>query len=644
MQRPKITLALVTVLVATVASSLTAADPPRPGTDGNGLDENESATLWSRDDDSRYISNAAYREAYGENRTTIHQIANGTDLTFTRPPTTARIWTRNDYADFTPGNRSTSVYPVDAQLTNSTFIADAHATVFAVMPSTKAHRTPTDTTWYVAPEGRVRGIVDYRIRTPANRSVSNGTAKRTVLWTVQDHDITEVRLLQDGTVVARTDGSQLPVLNYSIGGRETTLTLEADIEVRVRKTVIVERLGNVSAPNTTAAPPNATVSRPNTTDGRSDEPTATASGTTRNGTAATGEPATGSNVTVPRDPGQNGTRTITNRSVVIDSVTVSDELDVQVYDLNVSMYTATYPDTDIGVAIFKNRPWQGYTLTPDETARVRGVWRFYTARDMDWDTLTKATADGSERIESDALPVYVHAYPSKLRPRTEPTRIGPDFIEIWGVERPTPAGTLGENVTVDVVTDPYETSYGMAVRYRDVDRDALTVHGIVQGVNATLVDPERGRERHVRESELTVDIVARNESGATLRLELRDATTDHPISLTGVDGPRYEPILEDMRAGYITVADQRVKTNESGLATVRVTESGVYTARYHPGSWLRHDPAYTGDTATVRWHPLTTVAGWFALVVQTFQWFLPFAFAVYAGRKLGRMFRWGGEQ
>jgi len=43
-------------------------------------------------------------------------------------------------------------------------------------------------------------------------------------------------------------------------------------------------------------------------------------------------------------------------------------------------YYAEYPNGDSGVAIFQSRPWQGYTLTEEDDARVRGVWRFYTAR------------------------------------------------------------------------------------------------------------------------------------------------------------------------------------------------------------------------------------------------------------------------
>lgn len=47
--------------------------------------------------------------------------------------------------------------------------------------------------------------------------------------------MTEVRLLSGDDVVARSDGSQTPVVDYDIADSgPTTLTLEADIEVELR--------------------------------------------------------------------------------------------------------------------------------------------------------------------------------------------------------------------------------------------------------------------------------------------------------------------------------------------------------------------------------------------------------------------------
>jgi len=133
---------------------------------------------------------------------------------------------------------------------------------------------------------------------------------------------------------------------------------------------------------------------------------------------------------------------------------------------------------------------RGYTLTEDGEARVRGIWRFYTARDTNWDTLVRSNRTDSATVESDAIPVYVHAYPSRIGPRAEPVRDGPELIETWGTDRPSPVGTIGENINIDIVNRSYTTTYGVAVRAETIDREALHVAGIVRGVNASIVEPD----------------------------------------------------------------------------------------------------------------------------------------------------------
>jgi hypothetical protein len=581
----RIAIALSAVLLAGLASSTATAGPPRPGTEGNGLDENESATLWSRDVDSQAISDPAYREAYGESRTPLQAVANQTDLTFKRPPATASTWTRHDHRDYDPGDRTTSVYPQDATLNDSRFVRDVRASVFAVTPSTKAHRTPEETTWYIAPEGQVLGAVDYRVRTPSGVD----RADRTVSWSVDSHEITEVRLLQNGSAVTRVDGSHRPNLTYELRAREGAMTLEADIEATLEKTTREAYYVTVTGPN----------------------------GTNR-----------------------TEKRWRTSTTTVDDSITVSETLDVEVYDLSVTRYRTTYPDGSSGIAVFQNRPWQGYTLAGNGSATVRGVWRFYTARDTAWDSLTRATSEGHRRVESDALPVYVHAYPSELGPRSEPAGTGPEITTVWGERRTSPNSTIGEHVNVEIVSSPYETSYGIAVRYSGFNADAFAVRGIVRGVTATIRTPAADHTRHVRESELSLEVTSQNESGATLVVKLEDRETGEPIVLDQTDDPRYAPLLDGGRSGYVTVAGQRLETNASGMATVRVDDSGLYTARYHPGSWLSHDLAYKSDTASARWHPLATVAGWVSLVTDLILWFLPFGLAWYAGRQIGLLFSW----
>jgi len=566
MNHRELSVLMAGLLATSLVTGIVAADPPRPGTEGNGLTENESATLWSRDADN-YISQEEYRQRYGENRSAVHQVANGTDITFKRPPATAATWTRNDFDNLDAGAPDTSVHPPHADLEDGVFIEDAHATIFAVQPSTRGHLESGEAPLYIAPNGTMRGFVDYRVRVPNGSSSGNTT----ISWSLTEHEIEEVRLKKDGETIAERDGAHTPALDYQIEDAwSANLTLEAEISVRLKKTVRTDL----------------------------------------------------------------GDRTDVDITYRTESRNVSDSIAVEIYDLSASPYYAEYPNGDAGVAIFQSRPWQGYTLTEDGETRVRGIWRFYTARNTNWDTLVQSNRTDSATVQSDAIPVYVHAYPSRIGPRAEPVRDGPELIETWGTDRPSPVGTIGENINIDIVNQSYTTTYGVAVRAENVDRKALQVAGIVRGVNASIAEPGRGSERQLRRSNLTVGVIKQNQSQATLRVELRDNQTGAPITL---DESRQYPIGGTARNGYITVADQRVETNASGVAIVPIDEPGIYTARYHPGSWLGHNPAYVSDTATARWHSLGTIDGWFAFLFEVGWQLIPFVVMFYAGRRVLRM-------
>jgi len=566
MNHQELSVLMAGLLATSLVTGVVAADPPRPGTERNGLSENESATLWSRDADN-YIGQEEYRQRYGENRPAVHQVANGTDITFKRPPATAATWTRNDFEDLDAGGPDTSVHPPHADLEDGVFIEDAHATLFAVQPSTRGHLESGEAPLYIAPNGTMRGFVDYRVRVPNGSSSGNTT----ISWSLTEHEIEEIRLKKDGETIAERDGAHTPALDYQIEDDwSANLTLEAEISVRLKKTVRIDM----------------------------------------------------------------GDRTDVDVTYRTESRNVSNSIGVEIYDLSASPYYAEYPNGDAGVAIFQSRPWQGYTLTEDGETRVRGIWRFYTARNTNWDTLVQSNRTDSATVQSDAIPVYVHAYPSRIGPRAEPVRDGPELIETWGTDRPSPVGTIGENINIDIVNQSYTTTYGVAVRAENVDREALQVAGIVRGVNASIAEPGRGSERQLRRSNLTVGVIKQNQSQATLRVELRDNQTGAPITL---DESRQYPIGGTARNGYITVADQRVETNASGVAIVPIDEPGIYTARYHPGSWLGHNPAYVSDTATARWHSLGTIDGWFAFLFEVGWQLIPFVVMFYAGRRVLRM-------
>ena len=563
-----VSVALLSVVTLATVATAVAAEPPRPGTTNSGLNESEEATLWSKQPVDNYVSPETYREAYGENRTTIHEIANGTDVSFTEPPAAADQWTTYAHETYEPGDRDASVHPPWAARTNGTYIKDAHASVFAVTPATETYLNESETLFYVAPDGQVLGVVDYRIEIPPSTTPDD----RHISWELDSHEIAEVRLLKDGEELASIDGTSHPAFDYDVAGDEATFTIEADINASLVRTTRFDHSGSV------------------------------------------------------------------HRQLLNESVTVSNSITVDIYDLRATAHHTDYPSGETGVSIFQTKPWQGYTLDENGTEEVRGVWRFYQARDTEWDTLERSTSTRTSSFDSAVLPVYVHAYPSRLGPRTKPEYGGPRIIELWGQELETPKAELPENVSVEVVDEPYEASYGMAVESRAVERDSVTVHGIVYGTKADIRAPIEGAERPLRESDLSAEIIDRNESGVTVLLSLEDAETGDPIVLD--DDARAAPIADVGRDGFIEIDGERVETNATGEAVVHLREQGAYTARYDPESWLSSYPAYAGDTAVVRWHGLGTLSAWGELLGRAAIWFAPFLLVLYAGRKLGRMIHW----
>ncbi|TKX58581.1 hypothetical protein EXE44_06970 [Halorubrum sp. SS7] len=315
------------------------------------------------------------------------------------------------------------------------------------------------------------------------------------------------------------------------------------------------------------------------------------------------------------------------------TVTVSDTRTVWIYRLRPEAYTATYPDGDTGLAVYQGAPWHGVTLTRDERQRVRGVWRYYTARATVWDRLVVSRAAGTMRRATPGQPLNVVAFPAQIGPRAEPVRGGPTLTAVWGVDRASPAPQLHPNVSVGLVRGSYTRSFGVALRNASVAPEQVRVHGIVRGMSAPLqsVTPT---ERAIRRPNLTVERVATSASAATIRITLRDSQTGEPIPL---DGASPSPIEDDGPAGMLRLNGESVDLNASGMTTVTVAEPELYTVEFVPASWRTTSPAYVAASESVRWHPLGTVGGWLQLV-ETLLWgAIPLLAAWIAGRQLGKL-------
>ena len=561
----RVLLVVSCLIVATLSTATaTAATPPRPGTTESNLTESEEATLWSN------TPSDSWPTPDGQ-QTTVHEIATQTDLTFTEPPDTAGRWNRYAHSRFQPGDTDESIHPKSTEPYSGPYIKDAHASIFSLTPSTWTYVAPDETRLYTAPEGRLRGAVDYRVDVPQSKT-ENGWSHS---WELKEHDIEEVRLLIDSEAIETKDGTHHPEFSYALEGRKAEITLEARIEATLQETV---------------------------------------------------RPPPGSDRTTQR---------ITHRRWV----TVWNTYTVDVYELDPTAVSVVSPDGREGISIAQAQPWQGYTLDNAGDTEIRGTWRFFTARGPDWRRLVASNDEGTTPHESHALSVYVHAYPSAMAPRAKPEHTDPTILRTWGTTHESPAPSLPEHVSAEVMLDSYNETYGMSIRADRIDPGEVTVNGIVHGtetgVRQMLAEPQR-----IREAELSASVTETTDTGATVLVELEDAETGEPIDLRS----RHASVSGRDRSGYIELGEKQVRTNASGQATVQLTSPGAYSARYVPASWIDVYPAYDSNTDPVRWHPLGTLRGWVELGIRFGVTLLPLAIAYYAGRRLVSMFTLGDSR
>ncbi|MFC7076814.1 hypothetical protein [Haloarcula halophila] len=510
---------MAALALAVAVTGYSASQPP-DGAD-HGVDETTYCTLWAGDED---VSNLTRWMNQTENATDVCTLAAATDIPLDSPPEAVERWNRGDLRDVPVTDTNRSVYRENATLTDEKFIRDAHVSVFAIQPSTRARLSPTDQPLYVAPNGSVLGMIDYRIALPPATTTTN----RSESWNLTTHEIRRVRLLANETEIANASGTRLVELPYTLGGyggQPSTLRLEADVDVSLTK---------------------------------------------RTETCLAWD--------------RNGTCTAVNRTLteVNETVTVSDEVEVVRYELSVSGYRATYLDGDLGLVVYKNQPWLGYAVPGGS---VRGVWRFYAARDGEWDTLVTSTERGQTSAPSPAVPVQAAAFPVESGP-TPSNRSTIQLVDTYGVRMDSPE--LPEHIHLDVLEGRYVASYGIATRTQTdgTTLENVTAFGLVRGTDTTVPNTSFARVP-IRRSNLTLTVQNETSQRVTVRVWLRDAQTGAPINTTGRDGS-------------VFVQGRQIQTNGVGMAILTITRPvGGITARYEPGHWWVDIPGYRGDSDVV---------------------------------------------
>jgi len=544
--------ALVAALVTATGAEPTAAHPPN-STDHNVSNESFHG-LWSKDED-----------AVGENATIPNgsareQLAAGTDIPYNSSPTAVAKWNRGDHRDFPDTNASVSIHPPNATLTDKQFIKDAYAEIFAIQPSTRARISPNKTPFYVASNGTLRGVVDYRVALPE----TNASGDRRTVWAVADHDIESTTLLVSGTPETRRDDAHMPTLSYNL---ENNLGTDHKLELRATVSAKVERRRQ--------------------------------------------------RCTSQNDSGDCTDWETEDTKQFTEQATVTDSQQVTEYDLTVSGFIARYPNGDLGVVVYKNRPWLGYSVPNGE---VRGVWRFYSARDTAWDHLVYNTTEGNQTTHSPLHPLQVNAYPIETGPTASPVR-NVTILGAYG-ETVTPP-TLPDNVRLDRMEEPYTASYGIATRVAtDEQLETIRARGLVRGVTVTQSTDEFSRVP-IHESNLTVAVLNRTGETVTVRAHLRDNRTGDAIATV-------------QRGGYLVIGGQRANTTLNGTVTVTVDRPlGGVSARYEPGNWWSTQIGYTSATATV-----ALEGSALALIGQLFRLLIPVAMFLLGVYLIDRVTRW----
>ncbi|WP_323174745.1 hypothetical protein [Natrialba sp. PRR66] len=398
-------------------------------------------------------------------------LAQSTDILFEEPPEDVEVWNSGDFQDFSPGDERTSVYPESAELEDGLYIQDAHVSIFAIQPSTVLH-SGNESTHYIAPDGKVLVLSDYRVRIPDNDD--NGSIREE--WSVAETEIDRVELFADGQTIDSGDGHQ-STLEYSELSGDPTLTVEVDISVQLRQEVQV-----------------------------CDDYDAVA------------DICEGSwNETVTHHP-------------ELMTVTESQQTTVNQLDDGSGQQIDFEADDDrVGAAVHPDTAWSAMEV--DDNARVRGNWWFYSAGKTGWHTMATSTETNTSRANSSVRPAQVHAVPYQDQPDVPSSATDdaePPLVieEAWGSQRDGP--DLPEAIDITPAeTYVSATSVAMHSETLPVDVfDEVTVDGVVRGQSHTLSLSEA---RTVRETSLELTVLEANSTRAVVQAEVTENATGDPV-------------------------------------------------------------------------------------------------------------------
>jgi len=572
----------------------------------NGLSQNESLSLFSRDVDG---DKDAQPPVYGpltadsDAQEALQRFDSG-DREYDLPPERAPTWTENAFDQIPTGDfsRDSSIHPSGASLNQGRFIKDAHLTIFSITPSTVAHES-SGTTRYIGADGAVRALGDYRVAVPET-TVSDGASSdvisKTVTWSVQSAGHDDLTLYVDGQQAA-SSSSRAAALRYELGDLDVDeLTVDTTFRVTLEKKTTIKRRVDIDNEN-------------------SDNRETAVEAATPNGTDTEG----------------SDVETVTRTELVSESVDVRAQTTAEAYDLSdIEAVVGIENGTGRRLVLDTETPVSSYAVSREDAEDpvvVQTHWQFFTARDTTWDRLKTSTAGGTETTSRMAVPVGIHAYPSQEGLKTSEQDIaGARKLRAHGTNREPPS--IPENVQVDVRDRSYSAHTGFSARHPTVDTsERIQIHGIVRNQNMTRSWADIP-QREVHPVDLSMTVVSGNSDQTTLRVTLRDETTGEPLPVDST-----KTVVTVVHGGK----HKDVDVGEDGTGTVTFSSFGGFSAHYEPLPWTAGDTdvAYSRDQAFAREAGVSSPSSWVGMalaIVEQFWWlFLPVYLAKKTGKALG---------
>ncbi len=441
-----------------------------------GVNETRFPLLWSEDLEQRDRTNDEVETPVASEAAFAARLAGSTDVPFETPPNSVERWNSGDITDFTPGGERTSVHPEGAQLQDGAFIRDAYVSIFAVQPSTVLH-SENDSTQYIAPDGDVLAITDYRVHLPTG-STDGSVRDR---WTVVATDIDSIELRADGRLLDSAS-SHRSTLEYSGLSGAQNLTVEVDISVRLRHETRTCDEYDGSADSCDGL-------WTTETENLTDQLTLTAS-----------------------------------RHTVVNRFT----------DSHAKHVTFAGDTNRTGVVVHPGTTWSRIDVARD--ARLRGNWRFYSRGVDGWHTMVSSTETNTTRTASSVRPAQIHAVPTQRRPDTPSQAVDAEpplsIDKTWGRERDGPSLSNA----IDIPTaDRYLNVTSIAVQSETLPAttfDEVTVHGIVAGQSRTVSVDDTDT---VRDTTLELTVLEANLSETVVRATVTETATGEPITTGRVE-------------------------------------------------------------------------------------------------------------